>query len=390
MKAFHFLAGALALAAAPLLAPPSWAGPPMRAREPADPFASAAAGQAAGPALKDWVADSAGFIAARKAGARAKAATDLATVFRPVAPCRLFDTRGFPAAMAVAGPFAPNSTTNIASAGKCGIPSTQPVGGLSVSISIQNLTPAAGGYIATQQQGTPVSAINTVLNTGAEWTGTTANIPIPNGSGNFSVFVANSQVHVIVDVNGYYQDLNSLDIGTQEMDIFGATAGDMLALVNTAAGSTLSVSNSTAANALDVTSNGGAAIVAAGGSTGVALQVASGSIRAVNAGVGTTGFASIHQVNTAGPFGSGGTVCSAIYPDYTVFDHPQSNNDPNAILIVTPRKSPTVSNDNSAFEVYYYASGLCSAQSAGKWLIRKLDGTTHVNTSQFNVLVFKP
>lgn len=361
MKATLTAACALALAASIAF--------PASARSAADPGEVLVEHH---PKLANWTVDSAGFAAKLKGQAKgpvAKADTDRASVFRPVAPCRLFDTRGFPAALAVPGPFAANSTTNIAAAGNCGIPTNGYVVGLSVAISIQNLTPSSGGYVATQQQGTPVNAINTVLNIGAEWAGTTANIPIPNGSGDFSVFVANSTTHVIIDVNGYYQDLDSLDIGLQELDVNGSNAGDIVGIAQAGTGAALAIS----------------------ASNGTALRINSGAVRASGAGVGTNTFATIHEVNTAGAFGAGGTLCGVGFPSYTVIDNTLANGDPDAILLITPRRNNTTSTHaDYAVEAYYYAAGSCSASSAAHWMIHRVDGTPHADTAQFNVLIIKP
>ena len=124
-----------------------------------------------------------------------------------------------------------------------------------------------GGYIAFQQQGAAVTGVNAVFNTGAQWTAATANVSIPNDSGNFSIFIANSQVQVIVDVNGYYQDMDFVDVGTQELDISGdmCSSCNLFELTNTGAGSALALNSS----------------------SGTAIQINSGGLRSVGAGVGT-------------------------------------------------------------------------------------------------------
>lgn len=325
------------------------------------------------PPLRDWAVDSSSYIAK---ASRAKAATDLVTVYRPLTPCRLFDTRGFPAALAVPGPFAPNSTTTITPAGGCGIPNTPYTKALSLAISVQK-TAGEGGYIALQAVGAPVSGIASVL--ANEWTGTSANVST-NSAGAFDVFLSNVTAHVIIDVNGYYQDVNELDTGAQQYDIIGNSGGDVLNVINAGTGAALAATNSAAA---------GTAMRASAPLTGTALNIAGGAVRVQGAGVGTNTFASIHQMNTADY--PTGTRCSAAFPDYTVFDHPMSNNDPSAIIIITPRFSATGAVFNGSVTAYYLANNACaSAQADGKWLFYRTDGTAIPNTAQFNVLVIKP
>ena len=88
--------------------------------------------------------------------------------------CRLIDTRGNPAAIAIAGPLAANSTTNVNSAGFCGIPNNGEVAGISLSFHVFNTTVNNGGYISFLQQGAAISGTNAVFNPGAQWTAATA------------------------------------------------------------------------------------------------------------------------------------------------------------------------------------------------------------------------
>src|SRR5438552_9905608 len=141
-----------------------------------DPMAPRSFSVDSGPSkpipLENWAVDSKSFITSARQSrvGTAKAATDLATVYRPLPICRLIDTRGFSAAIAVAGPLAANSTTNINSAGFCGIPSNGEVAGISLSFHVFNNTVNNGGYIVFQQQGAPIAGVNAVFNPGAQWT----------------------------------------------------------------------------------------------------------------------------------------------------------------------------------------------------------------------------
>ena len=105
------------------------------------------------------------------------------------------------------------------------------------------------------------------------------------------------------------------------MNITGAVASgdDLLEVTNTGTGNALSAGNTAG---------------------GAALAISSGSVRAVGAGVGSNTFSTIHQVNASGAFGAGGTLCATNFPSYSVLDNPHSNNEPNAMLYITPRSPP--------------------------------------------------
>jgi hypothetical protein len=328
--------------------------------------------------LKSWPVDTQSFIAEHAkstAGANLKAASDRATVYRPVAVCRLVDTRGFPAAISITGPLAADSTTNVNAAGLCGIPSTG-VAGISISFHVRNATVNNGGFIAFLQQGAPIAGVNAVFNPGAIWTATTANISLPDDSGNFEIYIAQSSVDVIVDVNGYYQDLDNVDIGTQELDIVGNVAapdGDAFEVSNLGAGGALAASNF-------------------GG--GSAFRINSGSFAVSGAGIGSGTTAFILEVNTT-PFGAGGNLCGG-QPSFVVIDHPMLNGDPNALVLVTPRERTPTSLGTLApngspgpIAAVYLAAGSCSPDAANHWAIRDKTGSSLVNLSQFSVFIIK-
>jgi len=325
--------------------------------------------------LSGWPVDVKAFIAqhqSAKAG-NLKAATDVATVYRPVPVCRLVDTRGFPAAITIAGPLAANSTTNVNAAGFCGIPSTG-VAGISISFHVRNATVNNGGFIAFLQQGAPIAGVNAVFNFGAIWTATTANISLPDDSGNFEIFVAQSNVDVIVDVNGYYQDLDNVNVGAQELDIVGNSTGDTFEVANFGSGSGLAGSNF-------------------GG--GPAIRINRGSLAVSGAGIGSDTTAFILEVNTT-PFGSGGNVCGG-QPSFAVISHPMLDGDPTAIVLVTPRERTPTSFGTAApngspgpVAAVYLGSGSCApTDAANHWAIRDKTGSALVNRSQYSVLIVK-
>jgi hypothetical protein len=249
------------------------------------------------------------FNAGRRTNSANKAASDLVTVYRPLTPCRLVDTRGLGAAVAVAGPLAAGSDTNVTAAGSCGIPASFTTVGISMTIVVFNTTPGNGGFLSVREQGTAVTGSNMTYTPGLEWLSTTGNVSINQaGGGNFAIYSAGSIVHVIIDVNGYFQDLNELDSVTQ-IDFNMSTGGEAFAVNQAGAG-----------NAIGAFANGGGTGLRVGGTVGISVD--SGSVRAAGAGVNTGTFAFIHQVNTtAYPTG---TICGG-FGSFTVLDHPMLN-----------------------------------------------------------------
>src|SRR5207244_5216796 len=75
--------------------------------------------------------------------------------------------------------------------------------------------------------------------------------------------------------------------------------------------------------------------VSGNGSTSMALRIANGGIQVAGAGIGTSTAVFIHYVDPDPKCtnGAGNQICSVI-------DHPLTNGDPNAILIVTPHRNP--------------------------------------------------
>jgi hypothetical protein len=99
-----------------------------------------------------------------------------------------------------------------------------------------------------------------------------------------------------------------------------------------------------------------------------------GAMRVQGAGVGSSTPVFIHRATAANTLGN-----------VTTIDHPHSNGQPNAILIVTPNYNPGGvggTYNNSPIGVYY---------SAGKWTIFNQTTTTSISIgAAFNVMVVKP
>lgn len=123
-----------------------------------------------------------------------------------------------------------------------------------------------------------------------------------------------------------------------------------------------------------VTNTSGAAIVAeAASATANALNIAQGTIRCQGAGANTNTFVFRHNT------GSGGGEISYI-------DNPQCNNQPNAVLIVTPWWDPSVvsSRTHPPVCVGYYSG-------VGKWaLVSTVPGVEFTENYKWNIMVIRP
>ena len=112
-----------------------------------------------------------------------------------------------------------------------------------------------------------------------------------------------------------------------------------------------------------------------------------GGIRVQDAGINSDTPVFIHKVNTA----AGGNLCaSQAYS--TVIDNPIINNEPNAILIVTPNYGSNTSGVGPAIgipAVFYDAANTCG-KGNNKWVIYNLNGAAQINNSMFNVMVVLP
>ena len=346
---------------------------PMMNKKPSAP-------EKVSPPLVDWHVDQQAAIAEIERAlypngrqASAKAPLDKASVFRPVPVCRLVDTRGFPAAVAIAGPLQPNTTTNVSTNAACGIP-TSGVVGLSVSVSIQNQTPNSGGFITLLQQGAPVTGVSAVLNFNTVWTATTANVSIPNASGDFAIRLDTATANVIIDINGYFQDLNELDVGNQQFDLNGTGAGI----------ETFQFTNS---------GTGGTALTASGsGTDGVGFRLVDGELAVT--GANTVGGDQSVFVHSTGDFTQDfptGTRCSAALGNYTVVDHPMLNGNPSAVIFVQPRDTPTTGTPPQiAVHAFYGQTGCTAATADTRWMLRRADAVDFGTNQRFNILIIQP
>ena len=295
-------------------------------------------------------------------GQKAVGDNDIVGWFRPIAPCRLLDTRNLGAP--IGGPaFAPNSTRTITPATNCGIPNTN-VTALQVVFSTQNYTVNSGGYITFKAPGAPITTVNAVYNLGAQWSSASAVVPT-NSAGAFDIYVNGATAEVIVDVTGYYSDLDNISTGTQQFDIFGNTPGTVMEIYNAGTGTVLAVHG-----------DGG----------GPALNIASGSL-SIN-GAGTVNA-------TSAPAFTFKVTASNICPNptFAVINHTLLNGAAGAQVMSTPRyitasdAVPPVAATLVSYQTL--SAGSCGVPSAGGyWLVYLTNGNLVANQA-FNILIIK-
>ena len=124
----------------------------------------------------------------------------------------------------------------------------------------------------------------------------------------------------------------------------------------------------------------GIGVYAEGGSTsGTALMLSNGGIRVNNAGLGTSTPVFTHQA-TASNIACGFSQC-------TVIDHPLTNGDPNAILILTQNFNydTITSAVNNPHPV-----GVQYLSTPSRWAIYNVDLVAMTDGAVFNILVVKP
>ena len=168
--------------------------------------------------------------------------------------------------------------------------------------------------------------------------------------------------------------------------VYGSSMGDtgVFGISNTGDG-VLGYSNAPINGAL-------AGFNAASGVLGPALELRRGSIKVTMAGVDTATPVFMHQVVT----GSGSNICPGVLYA-TVISNTLTNNNPNAILFVTPnyRSSDATQSDGAGPAadipaVFYSVNSRCGAANDNKWVIYNLKSTAMVNNTYYNVMVIVP
>jgi Chaperone of endosialidase len=147
--------------------------------------------------------------------------------YTPLTPCRLLDTRtGQTSALGqLGGTFTPNTVRNIVPAGVCGIPAAG-VKNLFVGFTTINNTPNSGGFLSLLGPGAPLTTSNDIFNIGAQLSSGSSTVPTGT-AGQFDIFVATANSHVVIDVLGYFASPTSGNITNS------IAGGNVFAVTNT-------------------------------------------------------------------------------------------------------------------------------------------------------------
>jgi hypothetical protein len=324
--------------------------------------------------VKNWRADRSFKSTSTSAKGGGKAATDLVTVFRPVAPCRLIDTRGFPAAVPAGGAIATGTTRTINAGGACGIP-TIDVAALSITYHSYNPNLGLSSLISMMPVGASTAGAMVGFHSGPmNWFMTAANVKT-SSNGNFDINISGgATVDVIIDVNGYFQDINELDVGGQQFDIYGNSIGDVLRVNQSGTGAALGA-DAGAANATALRAS-------ATGAGGTALEIGAGKFSIVGSSAlnSTTRTAFVHSTTAT-------TICSG-NTQFSIVKHASLDNNPNAVILITPQYNGSSPHSASAVPTVEYYVGGCNSTSpgTGHWYIRA-PGAVFANNTRYNVLI---
>jgi hypothetical protein len=120
--------------------------------------------------------------------------------FYTVIPCRLADTRNPNGPLG--GPaFQPGAIRPFTLTGICGIPATAKALSLNVTVT----QPSAAGFLTLYPGGQPTPSTSSINFSSGQTRANNAVLPLEDGTGILQIYSAGGSVHVILDVNGYFQ-----------------------------------------------------------------------------------------------------------------------------------------------------------------------------------------
>lgn len=125
--------------------------------------------------------------------------------------------------------------------------------------------------------------------------------------------------------------------------------------------------------------NGVGVFARGSGTTGTALKIHNGAIRVANAGINTATPAFVHSVTQASLVHN--------YAYYSIIDNPYCNNDPDAVLLITPNWSGPSSSPLAGVQYDDGTYGIAT----NRWVIVCLDYNNYIGVGdRYNILVIKP
>jgi len=118
------------------------------------------------------------------------------------------------------------------------------------------------------------------------------------------------------------------------------------------------------------------------GTTGTALKISNGALRVSGAGTNTATPVFIHSVNAA-------NFSTNLFLPYTVINNPYCNNDPNAILFVTPNAGKILDFNTGPVVIPIYDDG-SGGFANNRWFLIAADSSSLYLGLKYNILVVKP
>jgi hypothetical protein len=304
--------------------------------------------------------------------------------FTAIVPCRLVDTRGVFSPVYAGGPFAAGEIRTYRTQGNCALPAgTNRIE--AVSIAITTPPTSVTGEIETVPHGGVLGNTVDMVIQASQWNSVSAVVRV-DANGDFDTQLRYTPGNVVIDLNGYYTQLNAANTS----DYFNVVGN-----YNSDGGLLYSLESGAVGAAVRAQNNVGSDARLAQGVN--AIDVAGGGLRVRGAGVGTPTFVFQHTVNTAGPYGGAGTLCgtsSVLVTSGTILDNPYTNGNPNAILFVTPTSGNGTSYGNhnpvnAGFVVFY--GPVCTNDTSQRWAIFSQPPSTALpNGETFNVMVIVP
>jgi hypothetical protein len=304
--------------------------------------------------------------------------------FTAIVPCRLVDTRGVFSPVYAGGPFAAGEIRTYRTQGNCALPAgTNRIE--AVSIAITTPPTSVTGEIETVPHGGVLGNTVDMVIQASQWNSVSAVVKV-DVNGDFDTQLRYTPGNVVIDVNGYYTQLNAANTSDYFNVVGNYTLDGGLLYSNEggAIGAAINAQNSV-----------GSSVHLAQGVN--AIDVVGGGLRVRGAGVNSPTTVLTHKVDTSNPLGTGtGTLCGG-FPAYSVIDNPYSNGNPNAILLVTENQNNnnggTTGSETHVGTYWLIPGNACtnSATAANKWAIVINHGSgSYVSGTQYNVMIVTP
>jgi hypothetical protein len=292
------------------------------------------------------------------------------SVFKPIQPCRLVDTRGLFSPVYAGGPFGSGEVRTYRTQGNCGLPvGTNRI--KAVSIAITTLPSSASGDVETVPHGTALGNTVDMVVQANQWNSVSKTVRV-DANGDFDMQLRFTFGDLAIDINGYFSDVNI------------ANAGDFYSVRGTyiSDGGLFYSENSSPLGAAIRAFNSGSGADVALAQGANALDIAAGQIRVRNAGINTPTPVFIHQVTV-------GNLCSDTR--YTRLDetHLSGGNASAGQMLFVQEAAHTGTADTTVPKLIrvVFTSGICSG-APNSWFLFT-NGTFAVGET-YNVLLISP